>query len=67
MRHWKKRRWDVKRRGARVAEEARLESVYIVTGIEGSNPSLSANTIFVSGISVADVVRFPTLTGLTNF
>jgi hypothetical protein len=30
------------RRGGRVVEGARLESVYAVTRIEGSNPSLSA-------------------------
>ena len=30
-------------RGVRVAEGARLESVYTLKGIEGSNPSLSAN------------------------
>ena len=32
----------IKRRGGRVAEGARLESVCILTGTEGSNPSLSA-------------------------
>ena len=31
------------RRGVRVVEGARLESVYTLTRIEGSNPSLSAN------------------------
>ena len=31
------------RRGARVVEEARLESVYTVKGIKGSNPFLSAS------------------------
>ncbi len=30
-------------RGVRVVEGARLESVYTVNRIEGSNPSLSAN------------------------
>ncbi len=30
-------------RGGRVVEGARLESVYTVKRIEGSNPSLSAN------------------------
>ncbi len=34
------------RRDGRVAEGARLESVYTFTGIGGSNPSLSA-TLFV--------------------
>jgi hypothetical protein len=34
-----------KRRGGRVAEGARLESVYILTGIGGSNPFLSAYNI----------------------
>jgi hypothetical protein len=34
-----------KRRGGRVAEGARLESVYILTGIGGSNPFLSALNI----------------------
>ena len=32
----------VRRRDGRVAEGARLESVYTLTGIGGSNPSLSA-------------------------
>ncbi len=32
------------RRDGRVAEGARLESVYTFTGIGGSNPSLSAIT-----------------------
>ena len=31
-----------RRRGVRVVEGARLESVYTRKGIEGSNPSLSA-------------------------
>jgi hypothetical protein len=31
------------RRGVRVAEGARLESVYTLIRIEGSNPSLSAS------------------------
>ena len=31
-----------KRRGGRVVEGARLESVYAVKGIKGSNPFLSA-------------------------
>ena len=31
------------RRGGRVVEGARLESVYTVKGIKGSNPFLSAN------------------------
>lgn len=31
------------RRDARVAEEVRLESVYTVKGIQGSNPCPSAN------------------------
>lgn len=30
------------RRGGRVVESARLESVFALTGNEGSNPSLSA-------------------------
>ena len=34
------------RRGVREAEGARLESVYGLTPIEGSNPSLSANYLF---------------------
>jgi hypothetical protein len=34
------------RRGGRVVEGARLESVYAVTRIEGSNPSLSANYFY---------------------
>ena len=34
------------RRGVREAEGARLESVYGLTPIEGSNPSLSANARF---------------------
>ena len=32
-----------KRRDGRVVEGARLESVYTVKGIKGSNPFLSAN------------------------
>jgi hypothetical protein len=34
-----------------VVEEARLESVYTGDGIEGSNPSLSANNAKVLSIS----------------
>ncbi len=34
---------SVARRDGRVAEGARLESVYTLTGIGGSNPSLSAS------------------------
>ena len=38
-------------RGVRVAEGARLESVYTLKGIEGSNPSLSANrTNFITEV-----------------
>ncbi len=37
----KMKRWA--RRDGRVAEGARLESVYTFTGIGGSNPSLSAS------------------------
>ncbi len=33
---------NLKRRGGRVVESARLESVFTLTGNEGSNPSLSA-------------------------
>ena len=33
------------RRDGRVAEGARLESVYTLTGIGGSNPSLSASSL----------------------
>ena len=36
-----------KRRGGRVAEGARLESVYAGNRIEGSNPSLSAIFMFI--------------------
>jgi hypothetical protein len=35
----------VARRDGRVAEGARLESVYTLTGIGGSNPSLSASVL----------------------
>jgi hypothetical protein len=35
----------VARRDGRVAEGARLESVYTFTGIGGSNPSLSASSL----------------------
>ena len=35
------------RRDGRVAEGARLESVYTFTGIGGSNPSLSAITFVI--------------------
>src|SRR5271166_121077 len=35
------------RRDGRVAEGARLESVYTLTGIGGSNPSLSARLFFL--------------------
>ncbi len=38
----KKRSIDIKRKGGRVAEGVRLESVLWVTPYEGSNPSLSA-------------------------
>ena len=44
------------RRGVRVAEGARLESVYTFTRIEGSNPSLSAKncpTDFSAGLFFA--------------
>ena len=40
-----------KRRGGRVAEGARLESVYAGNRIEGSNPSLSA-TILLTTVSL---------------
>ena len=36
------------RRDGRVAEGARLESVYTLTGIGGSNPSLSARLLLPS-------------------
>jgi hypothetical protein len=48
----------VARRDGRVAEGARLESVYTLTGIGGSNPSLSASPFFlplkdqVKGLSI---------------
>jgi hypothetical protein len=38
------------RRDGRVAEGARLESVYTFTGIGGSNPSLSAITFICNSI-----------------
>jgi hypothetical protein len=37
-----------------VAEGARLESVYTLTGIGGSNPSLSAITLVISQLQVGD-------------
>jgi hypothetical protein len=40
---------SVARRDGRVAEGARLESVYTFTGIGGSNPSLSARFSNVEG------------------
>ena len=40
---WREREYGyAPRRGGRVVEGARLESVYTVKRIEGSNPSLSA-------------------------
>ena len=39
------------RRGVREAEGARLESVYGVTPIEGSNPSLSAKSLVFARVS----------------
>ena len=50
------------RRGGRVAEGARLESVFTLTGNVGSNPTLSANFLPV-GYST-DV---PTLNALQPF
>jgi hypothetical protein len=35
----------LRRRDGRVAEGARLESVYTLTGIVGSNPTLSASNL----------------------
>src|SRR5579862_6270882 len=39
-----------RRRDGRVAEGARLESVYTLTGIGGSNPPLSARTSYLSSV-----------------
>ena len=53
------------RRDGRVAEGARLESVYTLTGIGGSNPSLSAsilNTILKLLPSILDEVTVVRLT-----
>ena len=44
------------RRGVRVVEGARLESVYTGNGIEGSNPSLSASEI---SRSITGIFVFP--------
>jgi hypothetical protein len=44
------------RRDGRVAEGARLESVYTLTGIGGSNPSLSATQ---SGLQRIPAFPFP--------
>jgi hypothetical protein len=58
----------VARRDGRVAEGARLESVYTFTGIGGSNPSLSAsssetrqNTGKISNSPQTSLFRFATL------
>ncbi len=44
----------VARRDGRVAEGARLESVYTLTGIGGSNPSLSARTLVIWNLQAGD-------------
>ena len=38
------------RRDGRVVEGARLESVYTVKGIKGSNPFLSANNLLLESL-----------------
>ena len=42
---------NLKRRDGRVVEGARLESVYTVKGIKGSNPFLSATKILLTFIN----------------
>jgi hypothetical protein len=42
------------RRDGRVAEGARLESVYTLTGIGGSNPSLSASFFVLLDLTCCD-------------
>jgi hypothetical protein len=47
---------QLRRRDGRVAEGARLESEYTLTGIVGSNPTLSASLFAFNNLSVIHTV-----------
>ena len=48
-----------------MAEGARLESVYAVTRIEGSNPSLSANLLYKT-VCYIDIIFIPNILPISN-